>query len=205
MILLDPAIEVGVIRGGVVDHPRYPGTRVFGSGLNLTRLFHGRIDFLFYLLRDLGYVHKIYRGITGAEGGAAGRGGADAGRPGGHAGARAGVATRRADHEKLWIAAVERLAVGGACQLLHVVDHVIATRGSRLFLPPARRASSRARPTSACPGSSVIAPPGRRSSPAGNGSRASRTRRCSVMRWWNPARWTGRSRPGSMRSPTRDW
>jgi thioesterase DpgC len=30
---------------------------------------------------------------------------------------------------------VERFAVGGACQLLHVVDHVIATRGSRLFLP----------------------------------------------------------------------
>ena len=37
--------------------------------------------------------------------------------------------------EKLWVAAVERYAVGGACQLLHVMDHVIATRGSRLFLP----------------------------------------------------------------------
>jgi len=95
----------------VVDHPRYPGTRVFGSGLNLTRLYHGRIDFLFYLLRDLGFVHKIYRGLTDAGGAAEGA------------------------IEKLWVAAVERLAVGGACQLLHVVDHVIATRGSRLFLP----------------------------------------------------------------------
>ena len=38
-------------------------------------------------------------------------------------------------NEKLWIAAVERFAIGGACQLLHVVDHVIATRGSRLYLP----------------------------------------------------------------------
>jgi len=123
MILLDPGIEVGVIRGGVVDHPGYPGTRVFGSGLNLTRLYHGRIDFLFYLLRDLGYVHKIYRGITRAELDAAGPD--TAGSPLG-----AGQAT-----EKLWVAAVERLAVGGACQLLHVVDHVIATRGSRLFLP----------------------------------------------------------------------
>ncbi len=37
--------------------------------------------------------------------------------------------------EKLWIAAVERYAIGGACQLLHVVDHVIATRGARLYLP----------------------------------------------------------------------
>ncbi len=138
MILLDPAIEVGVIRGAAVDHPRYPRTRVFGSGLNLTRLYHGRIDFLFYLLRDLGYVHKIYRGITGAEGGAAGRGGADAGRPGGAgrgAGGPDGSPLAEPTTEKLWIAAVERLAVGGACQLLHVVDHVIATRGSRLFLP----------------------------------------------------------------------
>ena len=32
-------------------------------------------------------------------------------------------------------AAVEQFAIGGACQLLHVVDHVIAERGSRLFLP----------------------------------------------------------------------
>jgi (3,5-dihydroxyphenyl)acetyl-CoA 1,2-dioxygenase len=107
MILLDPDIEVGVIRGGVVEHPRYPGTRVFGSGINLTRLYHGRIDFLFYLVRDLGYVNKIYRGIC----------------------------LERDAIEKLWVAAVERYAVGGACQLLHVMDHVIATRGSRLFLP----------------------------------------------------------------------
>jgi len=107
MILLDPDIEVGVIRGGVVEHPRHPGERVFGSGINLTRLYHGRIDFLFYLVRDLGYVNKIYRGIT----------------------------PQRDAIEKLWIAVVERYAVGGACQLLHVVDHVLASRGSRLFLP----------------------------------------------------------------------
>jgi (3,5-dihydroxyphenyl)acetyl-CoA 1,2-dioxygenase len=107
LILLDPGIEVGVIRGGVVEHPRHPGERVFGSGINLTRLYHGRIDFLFYLVRDLGYVNKIYRGIF----------------------------LERDATEKLWIAAVERYAVGGACQLLHVVDHVLATRGSRLFLP----------------------------------------------------------------------
>ena len=33
------------------------------------------------------------------------------------------------------MAAVERYAIGGACQLLHVMDHVIAVRGSRLYLP----------------------------------------------------------------------
>jgi (3,5-dihydroxyphenyl)acetyl-CoA 1,2-dioxygenase len=125
LILLDPGIEVGVFRGGVVDHPKYQGVRVFGSGINLTRLYHGHIDYLFYLIRDLGYVNKIYRGISlpVRESGQAETGTV-----------RSPVAGHGAT-EKLWIAAVERLAVGGACQLLHVVDHVVATRGSRLFLP----------------------------------------------------------------------
>jgi thioesterase DpgC len=120
LILLDPAIEVGVMRGGVTQHPSYPGMRVFGSGINLTHLYQGHIDYLFYLQRDLGYVNKIYRGIVPAT--------QDLGAwadSGGHQGAV----------EKLWVAAVECFAIGGACQLLHVVDHVIATRGSRLFLP----------------------------------------------------------------------
>jgi thioesterase DpgC len=108
LILLHPEIEVGVFRGGVVEHPRYRGRRVFGSGINLTHLYMGRIDFLFYLVRDLGYVNKLYRGILLPDGGVV---------------------------EKLWIGSVERFAIGGHCQLLHVLDHVIATRGSRLYLP----------------------------------------------------------------------
>jgi len=106
LILLDPEIEVGVLRGGTVDHPRYSGRRVFGAGLNLTRLYRGEIPFLFFVTRDLGYVHKIFRGLSGPHEG-----------------------------EKLWVAAVETYAIGGACQLLHVVDHVIASRGCRLYLP----------------------------------------------------------------------
>jgi (3,5-dihydroxyphenyl)acetyl-CoA 1,2-dioxygenase len=109
LVLLDPEIEVGVFRGGVVDHPRYAGERIFGAGINLTLLYMGRIDYLFYVVRDMGYVNKIYRGLAG------------------------GVDSR--NREKLWIAAVERYAIGGACQLLHVMDHVIAVRGSRLYLP----------------------------------------------------------------------
>ena len=104
LVLLDPEIEVGVFRGGVVDHPRYAGERIFGAGINLTLLYQGRIDYLFYVVRDMGYVNKIFRGVIGSR-------------------------------EKLWIAAVERYAIGGACQLLHVMDHVIAVRGSRLYLP----------------------------------------------------------------------
>ncbi len=109
LVLLDPEIEVGVFRGGVVAHPRYAGERIFGAGINLTLLYMGRIDYLFYVVRDMGYVNKIYRGVAG------------------------GVDSR--NREKLWIAAVERYAIGGACQLLHVMDHVIAIRGSRLYLP----------------------------------------------------------------------
>jgi (3,5-dihydroxyphenyl)acetyl-CoA 1,2-dioxygenase len=106
LVLLDPEIEVGVFRGGVVDHPRYAGERPFGAGINLTHLYHGRIDFLFYVVRDMGYVNKLYRGLAGPH------------------------AT-----EKLWIAGVEKFAIGGACQLTHVMDHVIAVRGVRLYLP----------------------------------------------------------------------
>jgi len=114
LALLDPAVEVGVVRGAVVSHPRYAGRRVFGAGLNLTHLYRGRIDYLFFVTRDLGYVNKLYRGLSAEEY-----------RPG----------EPEETTEKLWIAAVETFAIGGACQILHTVDHVIAERGSRLYLP----------------------------------------------------------------------
>ncbi len=114
LILLDPEIEVGVVRGGPVDHPRYAGRRILGAGLNLTRLYRGSLPFMFFVTRDLGYVNKIYRGLSGPEF-----------RPG----------EPEETTEKLWIAAAETYAIGGACQLLHVVDHVIAGRGCRLYLP----------------------------------------------------------------------
>jgi thioesterase DpgC len=114
LILLDPEIEVGVLRGGVVDHPRYEGSRIFGAGLNLTRMYHGQLPFVFFITRDLGYVNKIYRGLSGTLF-----------RPNGP----------EETTEKLWIATAETYAIGGACQLLHVVDHVLAARGCRLFLP----------------------------------------------------------------------
>ena len=105
LILLDPDVEVGVLRGGPVEHPRYSGRRIFGAGLNLTRLYQGQLPFMFFVTRDLGFVHKVFRGL------------------------------REPEVEKLWIAAAETYAIGGACQLLHVVDHVVAERGCRLYLP----------------------------------------------------------------------
>jgi thioesterase DpgC len=115
LVLLDPDCEVGVLRGGVVDHPRHAGRRVFNSGLNLTHLYHGRIAFVdFMMARELGLVGKLYRGHwldddfeSGLE----------------------------ATLEKPWIAAVEAWAIGGGCQILLVMDRVLAERGSYFNLP----------------------------------------------------------------------
>src|SRR5687767_3225073 len=62
--LLDPRTEVCVLRGDVVTHPKYAGRRLFGAGINLTHLYEGRIRYLWYLIRDLGFVNKLYRGLA---------------------------------------------------------------------------------------------------------------------------------------------
>ena len=115
LVLLDPDVEVGVMRGGVVDHPRHAGRRIFNSGLNLTHLYYGRITFVdFMIARELGLVSKLYRGhwLDGDF--------------------ESGLEDT---HEKPWVAAVEAWAIGGGCQLLLVMDRVLAERGSYFNLP----------------------------------------------------------------------
>ncbi len=115
LVLLDPACEVGVLRGGVVDHPRHAGRRVFNSGLNLTHLYHGRISFVdFMMARELGLVSKLYRGHWL------------------HDDFESGLEDTV---EKPWIAAVEAWAIGGGCQILLVMDRVLAELGSYFNLP----------------------------------------------------------------------
>ncbi len=116
LALLDPSIEVAVLRGDTVEHPKYKGRRVFGSGINLTHLYHGRIPFLWYLTRDLGYVNKLYRGLALGN---------DA--PPDEFGGQT--------IEKPWIAAVESFAIGGHCQLLLAVDYVLAECNAFMTLP----------------------------------------------------------------------
>lgn len=115
LVLLDDAMEIGVLRGAPATHQKYAGRRIFGSGINLTHLYYGKISLLEFMLeRELGGVSKIYRGH-------------DLGRfddP--------ELETRR---EKPWIAAVETFAIGGACQWLLVMDRVIAESGSYFNLP----------------------------------------------------------------------
>ena len=113
--ILDPATKAAVVRGGEVDHPKYRGQRIFGAGINLTHLYRGKIPFVWYLQRDLGYVHKMFRGRRPPRR-LAGR------RP------RIGV-------EKPWIAAVDNFAIGGHCQALLVMDYVVAADGAYMTLP----------------------------------------------------------------------
>jgi thioesterase DpgC len=115
LILLDNRIGVGVLRGGIMEHPRYRGKRVFSSGINLSDLHAGRISFLDFLLRrEFGYISKILHGLL----------------------AESPVETRTIT--KPWIAAVDSFAIGGGMQLLLVFDKVIAADDAYFSLPAAQ-------------------------------------------------------------------
>lgn len=144
LVLLDDAIEVGVLRGGLASHPKYAGRRIFGSGINLTHLYQGKISLVEFMIeRELGLVSKLYRGH--------GIGVFDDGE----------LEVRR---EKPWIAAVEAFAIGGACQLLLVMDWVVAEPARISTCRRGRTASFQAAPICACRALSVNAWPGRPSS-----------------------------------------
>ncbi|KZB80183.1 (3,5-dihydroxyphenyl)acetyl-CoA 1,2-dioxygenase DpgC [Amycolatopsis regifaucium] len=114
LALLDPSVRVGMLRGGEMSHPRYRGRRVFCAGINLKKLSSGDIPLVDFLLRrELGYIHKIVRGI-GTDG---------------------SWHSRFVD--KPWMAAVDSFAIGGGAQLLLVFDHVIAASDSYFSLPAA--------------------------------------------------------------------
>jgi thioesterase DpgC len=112
---LDRTTEIAVMRGVAVDNEKYRGKRIFGAGINLTHLYLGKIPYLWFLIRDLGYVHKLLRGIAGPDSipdDVNGRGA-----------------------EKLWIAAVDTFAIGGHCQALLCMDYVLAASDAFLTLP----------------------------------------------------------------------
>ena len=97
LALLDDRIEVCVLRGGPIDHPKYAGRRIFNSGINLTHLYYGQIAFADFILeRELGLLNKIYRGHWRSD----------------------SYSEQFEDYvEKPWLAAVELHAIGGGCQL----------------------------------------------------------------------------------------
>jgi thioesterase DpgC len=112
---LDPSSAIAVLRGGPVDHPKWRGRRVFSAGINLTHLYHGRISFLWYLRRDLGLVNKLFRGVARAD--------------------RSPDEMAGGTIEKPWLAAVDGFAIGGGCQILLVMDYVVAASDAYLTLP----------------------------------------------------------------------
>ena len=113
--ILDPASDIAVLRGQRVAHAKYHGRHVFGSGINLTHLYRGKIPFVWFLQRDLGFVHKFLRGVA---------------RPDVLPDDVHGQAI-----EKPWIAAVDSFAIGGHCQILLAMDYVLAANDAFLTLP----------------------------------------------------------------------
>ena len=120
LILLHPGLRMGVLRGAPVEHPKYAGRRIFSAGINLTRIYHGKQSYLFYLTRDMGLLNKMFRGLAATD--------------------QAGRLELRPDEpeqtlEKPWLAVVDGFAIGGGCQLLLVMDYVIAESGAYFNLP----------------------------------------------------------------------
>jgi len=113
--ILDPLTQIAVLRGGEVEHPKYQGRRLFGAGINLTHLYQGKIPFVWFLKRDLGFVHKFFRGVA---------------RPDALPDDVHGTAI-----EKPWIAAVDGFAIGGHCQILLTMDYVLAASDAFMTLP----------------------------------------------------------------------
>jgi thioesterase DpgC len=115
LALLDPEIEIAVLRGGVVEHPKYRGRHVFSAGINLTHLYHGKISYLWYIKREMGFVNKLFRGLAKPE---------------------ASPDEICGDSiEKPWVASVEAFAIGGGCQYLLATDYVVAASDAYLTLP----------------------------------------------------------------------
>jgi thioesterase DpgC len=137
LALLDPAVQAGVLRGGVMSHSRYQGRRIFSAGINLKALHSGQITLAGFLLRrELGYIHKMVRGL--AANGLAASDGVDADWRAPATGFGAAVGPPVPAAGKPWVAVVDGFAIGGGMQLLLVCDHVIAAADAFLSLPAAQ-------------------------------------------------------------------
>jgi (3,5-dihydroxyphenyl)acetyl-CoA 1,2-dioxygenase len=114
LALLEPETAICVLRGDEIKGGKYDGRNIFCTGINLTRLYRGQIPYLWYLVRDLGFVSKIFRGLAVVP---------DCDEIFG------------TTLEKPWVAVVEKFAVGGGCQYLLVMDYVLAASDAYMTLP----------------------------------------------------------------------
>jgi thioesterase DpgC len=111
---LDPETAIAVLRGGMVEHPKYK-RRIFCSGINLTHLYQGKIGYLWYIRRDMGAVNKIFSGLATPH--------------------LAPDDVSGPTTEKPWVAAVDTFAIGGGCQYLLAMDYVLAAGDAYMTLP----------------------------------------------------------------------
>jgi len=113
--ILDPGSEILVMRGGIVENPKYAGQHIFGAGINLTQLYMGNIPYEWFMRRDLGYLNKLYRGVASKE--------------------AVPDDVNGSAHEKPYVAVVDNFAIGGHCQLLLIADYVLAGQKAFMTLP----------------------------------------------------------------------
>jgi len=113
--ILDPMSEICVLRGGVVEHPKYAGRKIFSAGINLTHLYRGKIPYLWYIRRDMGIVNKMLRGLA--------------------MGSASPDEVYGGTREKPWVAGVNVFAIGGGCQYLLAMDYVVAGSDAYMTLP----------------------------------------------------------------------
>jgi enoyl-CoA hydratase/carnithine racemase len=112
---LDPKIDIAVLRGDTVEHPKYRGRKLFSAGINLTHLYHGKISYVWYIKRDMGLVNKLFRGVAQPD--------------------KSPDEIAGGTIEKPWIGVVDGFAIGGGCQLLLALDYVLAASDAYMTLP----------------------------------------------------------------------
>ena len=115
MAIFDPMSEICVLRGDVVEHPKYKGRKIFSAGINLTHLYMGKIPYLWYIRRDMGVVNKMLRGVA--------------------FGSRGPDELTGGTQEKPWVAQLDAFAIGGGCQYLLAMDYVVAGSDAYMTLP----------------------------------------------------------------------
>ena len=115
LAMLDPETTICVLRGGIIEDGKHKGTRVFCTGINLTHIYYGRLSYIWFLVRDMGFINKMYRGLAKPD--------------------RSPDEIYGETIEKPWIAAVEKFAIGGGCQYLLATDYNIAASDGYMTLP----------------------------------------------------------------------
>ena len=115
LCLQDEHSEIAVLRGARMQSGKYQGRRVYCTGINLTRLYHGKVSYLWYLIREMGWINKVFRGLASPD----------------YSPDEILGRTR----EKMWISAIDAFAIGGGCQYTLVTDVNIAAADAYMTLP----------------------------------------------------------------------